>query len=1648
MRRERQCRNRSKFGTYTDSEQEHSDSGVSSVVRRVVSESDISSTSLRTVLETAIDDMSDKEDAVAPALITREPSRVRSKGGAEAALHRSESRPSRRPECKTRERGGRDTSRLSSKSRRESARRPPREEAEEEEELSEEDVESVASYADGDDREDPVEANGAKLDLLIKAMTLQLEKKKTSADSEYVSKEIQSIASYRDTDEIHHYILSLEADLKDLEVPLKRWKRVLIRKLTPKARKTIRDFVSESTCTYDELKRALIKKLGPSRTTIMDKLFGISDRDLKRMDPAARVQYYRGYMDRLLLTNTSAEALALTIVTGMFRQSLYPSEKCLLEACSISSYEDLLDAAEVLTSGGRKSQDRYERREGGSDRSYSGSGRGENSRSFNTEGIRCFKCQGYGHRAYDCRRSGSSFTYTCFVCNEQGHKSIDCPNRADNVSKESGKTNDKPNAKKHNTKSQAGVTDEHTLFEFQGKCNGTDCYFLPDTGAVVSLVSEDLVGPSNYTGEYSNLVLADGQVIRRPMVTVEIELMGKQFTQTAAVNHDKKRQRFVFFASPPSSEGEALVTLRAMCLREERRHTLSPGEQTATHSVSPVSAVMTRAASNLAAQRVTEQETAENIVTVPEGAESESEPSENSSVGLQDVATPPEVVIEPKERVECEKTTVSNSSLRNSDEEWAGKEKEKGMVEDDVLVTLGCPDLVEESVNNNIKVEVNNDDSLKAIRDLAGRRQNGYFWSNGLLFHNIVDTLGDERCRLVVPRSRRRNVLRLAHEKGHIGAKKMREIINRNFSWPGLGKDIINWVNHCEVCARINKSGGRQATMVERPIVRVPFDSVAFDLVGPLPKAKGGVKYILTYACMATRWPEAVPLKNVTAEAVASGMTTIIFRTGLPSRILTDRGTVFVGKLCDKLCEVIGCDLIHTSPYRPQSNGVLERLHGTLKPMLAKAVEKGIDWADFLPMALFTLRQVTNRSTGFSPHELVFGRQMVGPLDLLYSGWVDKDYDDLDVCEWVCQLQDKLDLIHDMASAQEIETIEKRVESFDKNKVEREFDVGSEVLLRVPGLKAALSASWEGPYVISQKVSRVTYRIKKPESEHERIAHINNLKRYCAGEKLKLVAGISVVAEEDVEMEKWVERKILGSALCDGYCEEEIGNCLERHSECFSNKPGLCVRGVCKIVLEEGANVVNIPPRNIPVRIKEDVEAEIRILLDDGIIVPSDSEWCSPIVPVRKKDGSVRLCVDFRELNKVTPLRRFWLPSLREILDEVGPSAVLSKLDLTSGFHQVIMDKDSSELTTFGCSLGKFKFVRMPFGLKNAPAVFQAVVEEVLKPVKEISRNYIDDVVVFSKDWKRHLVDLGKVLDVLRKAGLKVKRSKCEFGRRTMEYLGHQIGDGKLGIPEARVCALRDYDKPVTKKQMRACLGTFSYYREFIPGFASHSALLTPSTALAAPHKVVWTVEMETAFGKLRTLLSNAVVLFVPLRDDDLVIYTDASGGGIGGCLHVIRGDKELPAAFYSRQLRGAESRYSVTELESLAILVSLRHFDHYVYGAKVKIVTDHRACLALNTSNHLNKRLMRMALKIQQYDVEIEYRPGKLNGNADGLSRQNYVEEEDDASPGPGGFQLVPTAQGLPGGPVVPGRRHDENGKEKKKEREESRKKRKNKEH
>ncbi len=642
--------------------------------------------------------------------------------------------------------------------------------------------------------------------------------------------------------------------------------------------------------------------------------------------------------------------------------------------------------------------------------------------------------------------------------------------------------------------------------------------------------------------------------------------------------------------------------------------------------------------------------------------------------------------------------------------------------------------------------EVKSDPSLESIRDLGVRKLNGYSYNDkGVLIHSILDEFNNVCDRIVLPKIKRCKALTLAHDNtAHAGVRGMRRLLNSRFVWPGIHGDIVKFVKSCDVCLRINQSGNKKALMVQRPVLTQPFESVAVDLVGPLPKGKRGSRFMFTYICLSSRWPEALPMRTASAQEAAQCFLQIISCTSIPLKVLSDRGTVFLSKLMDNLSTLLGVHTIQSSPYRPQSNGVVERLHGTLKPMLAKAIDSGIDWVDFLPMALFAIRQVPNRDLGFSPHMLVYGREVIGPLDLLYHGWSEKSLQCMDVESWLLKLNDQLGVIHDMATSKEATANESRAISYNKGKTDRTLNVGDKVLVRIPGLHSSLQASWEGPYCVTDKVSRVTFKVSKGDGHPTRLAHINNLKTYV-DRPLNVCAATLVAEEVGIDTNLLESSPLLSSDKCDGFNNKELLDVLYSVSCSFSDKPGLCKSAKCTIVLSEHATPVSQQGRNIPVGIEQAVKKELTKLLDEGIIVKSSALWSSPLVPVRKKDNSVRICVDFRQLNSVTPLVRYWVPSLDEILQKVGQSKCLSTLDLTSGFHQIVMDDASSDLTTFVCPLGKFKYVRMPFGLKNAPAIFQAAVEAVLSPVSDVSCNYVDDVVVFSDSWENHLLDLKRV---------------------------------------------------------------------------------------------------------------------------------------------------------------------------------------------------------------------------------------------------------------------------------------------------------------
>ena len=210
--------------------------------------------------------------------------------------------------------------------------------------------------------------------------------------------------------------------------------------------------------------------------------------------------------------------------------------------------------------------------------------------------------------------------------------------------------------------------------------------------------------------------------------------------------------------------------------------------------------------------------------------------------------------------------------------------------------------------------------------------------------------------------------------------------------------------------------------------------------------------------------------------------------------------------------------------------------------------------------------------------------------------------------------------------------------------------------------------------------------------------------------------------------------------------------------------------------------------------------------------------------------------------------------------------------------------------------------------------------------------------------------DVRKVLGILRRHGLTAKPGKCVWGRSYVQYLGHIVGSGTVAVPRMRVTAMAEYKQPVTRTNMRAFLGSVGYYRKFIPQFAKYSSVLTPATCQDAPGKVVWTQPMLESFNYLRSVLCDMCLIYVPGPDDVYVLQMDASEGGVGAVLNVVRGGKTLPVAFFSKQLQGAERRYSATELEALAVFRSINFFAHYLYGREFTVYTDHQALVTMRT--------------------------------------------------------------------------------------------------
>ena len=606
------------------------------------------------------------------------------------------------------------------------------------------------------------------------------------------------------------------------------------------------------------------------------------------------------------------------------------------------------------------------------------------------------------------------------------------------------------------------------------------------------------------------------------------------------------------------------------------------------------------------------------------------------------------------------------------------------------------------------------------------------------------------------------------------------------------------------------------------------------------------------------------------------------------------------------------------------------------------------------------------------------------------EGWVRGEVCFSNTVDWINNLRKTLTILHEAARKNEEAFKDKTKAAYDEKAQERHFEPGDMVLCHTPGLTGKLHSIWAGPYEVTAKISDTNYKLAVPDKRsHTEVVHINRLKEWKTPTANLFWV---VVADKSGDSPDPIGKVRMGTPALTSDQKSELQMLLEEFSDVVTTELGK-VLGTEHVIDTGQVQPIRTAPYRIVPRWRAELKAEIHSLVRQGILVPTRSPWSSPMVPVRKLSGLIRLCIDYRKLNNATKADPYQMPVVQDLLDDVAGATWLSKLDMNKGFYQVPLQTGSQEKTAFCSPWGKFAFTRMPFGLRNAPATFQRCMDQALDQQAECSSTYIDDVLVYSSSWKEHLKHLRDVLEALRKAGLTAKPDKCVWGAQSLEYLGHEVGNGVVSVPEARVKALRDFARPINKKGLRAFLGTAGYYRRFIPGFSQRAGPLYDALKRGAPNFVGWTGEQIGAFNHLICVLCDTHTLTLPRDDDILALHTDASSGGIGAVLSVVRDGQDQPVAYFSKRLTPAERNYSVTELECLAVVKAIDHFAIHLLGRDFTVVTDHTALVALKHSHKLNGRLMRWALTLQAYKYEVVYRPGVLHQNADGLSRQSWPE-------------------------------------------------------
>ena len=442
---------------------------------------------------------------------------------------------------------------------------------------------------------------------------------------------------------------------------------------------------------------------------------------------------------------------------------------------------------------------------------------------------------------------------------------------------------------------------------------------------------------------------------------------------------------------------------------------------------------------------------------------------------------------------------------------------------------------------------------------------------------------------------------------------------------------------------------------------------------------------------------------------------------------------------------------------------------------------------------------------------------------------------------------------------------------------------------------------------------------------------------------------------------------------------------LRKHEEIFTDIPDKTS------IIEHRVHLIdNRPircrPYALPYAVREEIQEEIQEIINTGITRKSDSPYASPMVVVKKKDGSDRICVDYRKLNRITVTDPEPVTTAEDLFQKLGQCQFFSKIDLSKGNWQIPVADEDIHKTAFVTGDGCCEFLRMPFGMKNSGATLVRGMRKLLQGLDHVE-SYVDDLIVNIKDWDTHLQVLDRLLRRLQQARVGVRLTKCLFGSKSVEFLGHLVGGDCIKINKEnseKICVAK---RPTTKNEVRLFLELTNYYCDHIPSFAAIAASLSDLTRKGLPERVRWDEPQEKAFVTLRESLLRRPVLRLPDHAKPFVFRTDASNCGLGAALMPELDEKYYPVAYGSKKLTSAERRYSSLEKECLAIVWRVSKFRLYLTGEPFILQTDHQPLTFLNKAKFKNHRIMRCALALQRHDYTVKNISGKDSLLADYLS-------------------------------------------------------------